>query len=130
MFNRTDVQRYLSVTAAKPMISSVVMQPHPHPAGCLSYRDRINDPTSKHRASILRDDRDIQWPKLASAPEKGRGPQCGKARWGATVCPCRCLLLGMSWLSMYRNCLQYAGKRQPPLISEDVKGGCIFIYSR
>ena len=37
----------------------------------------------------MRDDRDIQRPKPASAPEKGRGPHCGKARRSATVCPCR-----------------------------------------
>ena len=37
----------------------------------------------------MRDDRDIQRPKPASAPEKGRGPQCGKARRSTTVCPCR-----------------------------------------
>ena len=37
----------------------------------------------------MRDDRDIQRPKPASAPEKGRGPQCGKDRRSATVCPCR-----------------------------------------
>ena len=39
----------------------------------------------------MRDDRDIQWPKPASAPEKGRGPLCGKDRRRATVCPCRCV---------------------------------------
>ena len=39
----------------------------------------------------MRDDRDIQWPKPASAPEKGRGPLCGKDRRSATVCPCRCV---------------------------------------
>ena len=65
------------------------MQPHPHPAGYLSYRDSINNLTSEHHASIMRDDRDIQRPKPASAPEKGRGPQCGKDRRSATVCPCR-----------------------------------------
>ena len=37
----------------------------------------------------MRDDRDIQRPKPASAPEKGRGPLCGKDRRSATVCPCR-----------------------------------------
>ena len=37
----------------------------------------------------MRDDRDIQRPKPASAPEKGRGPHCGKDRRSATVCPCR-----------------------------------------
>ena len=37
----------------------------------------------------MRDDRDIQRPKPASAPEKGRDPQCGKDRRSATVCPCR-----------------------------------------
>ena len=37
----------------------------------------------------MRDDRDIQRSKPASAPEKGRGPQCGKDRRSATVCPCR-----------------------------------------
>ena len=110
------------------MISGVVMQPHPHPAGYLSYCDRINNFTSEHQASIMRDARDIQRPKPASAPEKGRGPQCGKDRRSATVCPCRCLVPGMPWLSMYRNCLPDAGKRKPPLISEDVKGGCIFFY--
>ncbi len=36
----------------------------------------------------MRDDRDILWPKPASAPEKGRGPQCGKDRRSAIVCPC------------------------------------------
>ena len=39
----------------------------------------------------MRDDRNIQRPKPASAPEKGRGPHCGKARRRATVCPCRCV---------------------------------------
>ena len=39
----------------------------------------------------MRDDRDIQRSKPASAPEKGRGPQCGKDRRSATVCPCRCV---------------------------------------
>ena len=72
------------------MISSVVMQPHPHLAGCLSYRDRINDLVSELHVSRKRDGRDIQRPKLASAPEKGRGPHCGKDRQSATVCPCRC----------------------------------------
>ena len=37
----------------------------------------------------MRDDRDIQRSKPASAPEKGRGPHCGKDRRSATVCPCR-----------------------------------------
>ena len=37
----------------------------------------------------MRGARDIQRPKPASAPEKGRGPQCGKDRRSATVCPCR-----------------------------------------
>ena len=37
----------------------------------------------------MRDARDIQRSKPASAPEKGRGPQCGKDRRSATVCPCR-----------------------------------------
>ena len=37
----------------------------------------------------MRDDRDIQRSKPASAPEKGRGPQCGKDRRSTTVCPCR-----------------------------------------
>ena len=37
----------------------------------------------------MRDDRDILWPKPASAPEKGRGPHCGKDRRNAIVCPCR-----------------------------------------
>ena len=36
----------------------------------------------------MRDGRDIQRPKPASAPEKGRGPQCGKDRRSAIVCPC------------------------------------------
>ena len=37
----------------------------------------------------MRDARDIQRSKPASAPEKGRDPQCGKARRSTTVCPCR-----------------------------------------
>ena len=37
----------------------------------------------------MRDARDIQRSKPASAPEKGRGPLCGKDRRSATVCPCR-----------------------------------------
>ena len=73
------------------MISSVVMQPYLHlRAGYQSYRDCINDPTSELHVSRKRDGRDIQRPKLASAPEKGRGPHCGKDRQSATVCPCIC----------------------------------------
>ena len=57
----------------------------------------------------MRDDRDIQRPKPALAPEKGRGPHCGKDRRSATVCPCRlpateslqkcsrCLILPPTW---------------------------------
>ena len=37
------------------MISSVVMQPHPHLAGCLSYRDRINNFMSEHQGPALRE---------------------------------------------------------------------------
>ena len=81
------------------------MQPHPHPAGYLSYRDSINNLTSEHHASIMRDDRDIQRPKPASAPEKGRGPQCGKDRRSATVCPCRCVPPGCKSVSGSTSCL-------------------------
>ena len=34
------------------MISGVVMQPHPHPAGYLSYRDRINNFMSEHQGPV------------------------------------------------------------------------------
>ena len=53
----------------------------------------------------MRDDRDIQRSKPASAPEKGRGPHCGKDRRSATVCPCRCVPPGTVFLRKRSRCL-------------------------